>query len=203
MALFISDCHLGDPRCRADALRDFLVRYYIEDMLYLVGDIIDDDYRMKSWPPSHRQVLELMLRFKRITYIPGNHDKSFRRLAGIYGIFSIKLRAVHRAGDGKKYLVVHGDESDWLVGFARLVPTWLRRLLPDFGGVHDRFASSKVFKAALIQFAKLARTSGVVCGHSHVPEVSRVDGLLYVNCGDWIESCTGVVERGGKFEVMR
>src|ERR1700722_15079616 len=128
-SIFISDVHLGTRGCRSDFLADFLRRVSCEN-LFLVGDIIDG-WRLKKswyWDDSHDEVLRLILRHARsgtaVTYIPGNHDEIFRNWLPLgLEVCGIRLRneAVHTTADNRRLLVMHGDEFDSVVRYARFL----------------------------------------------------------------------------------
>ncbi|HEY7901720.1 MAG TPA: metallophosphoesterase, partial [Caulobacteraceae bacterium] len=126
-AVFISDIHLGTRGCQAELLLDFL-RHMSCERLYLVGDIVDG-WRMKGgwfWPQAHNDVVQKILRQARkgatVTYIPGNHDDRVRDFCGVhFGGVVVARDAIHQTADGRRFLVLHGDEFDAAV---RLAP-WL------------------------------------------------------------------------------
>jgi UDP-2,3-diacylglucosamine pyrophosphatase LpxH len=120
-SVFISDVHLGFRGCSAQFPLDFL-RSVQTETLYLVGDIIDLWSLEKScfWPQQHndviRTILEMARRGTRVIYIPGNHDHLFRDFDGLsFGNIEICPEAVHQTADGKRLLVLHGDEFDTLI----------------------------------------------------------------------------------------
>jgi len=235
--VFISDTHLGTRGCRSDFLADFLRRTSCQQ-LYLVGDIIDGWRLRKSWywDENHDEVLRLILRHARggaeVTYIPGNHDEMFRAWLPIgLEIGGIRLRkdAVHTTADGKRLLVMHGDEFDSVVRYAKFLAllgdwayttalvvnrwfnavrrklgypywslsAWLKRQVKEAVKAIDRF------EAALANEAKRRGFDGVVCGHIHHAEMREVNGVLYLNDGDWVESCTALVEHhDGRLELI-
>jgi UDP-2,3-diacylglucosamine pyrophosphatase LpxH len=235
--VFISDLHLGTRGCRADFLVDFLRRTSC-DQLYLVGDIIDGWRLRKSWywDSSHDEVLRLILRHARsgteVTYIPGNHDEMFRDWLPLgLEIAGIRLRreAVHTTADNRRLLVIHGDEFDSVVRYAKFLAllgdwayttalvvnrwfnavrrrlgypywslsAWLKRQVKEAVKAIDRFES------ALAGEARRRGLDGVVCGHIHHAEMREVGGVLYLNDGDWVESCTALVEHAdGQLELI-
>ena len=236
-SIFISDTHLGTRGCRCDFLADFLRRGSAEN-LFLVGDIIDGWRLRKSWywDENHDDVLRQILRHARsgtkVTYIPGNHDEMFRSWlpAGvdISGIRLVK-EAEHVTADGKRLLIVHGDEFDNVVRYARFLAllgdwayttalianrwfnvarrhlglpywslsAWLKRQVKEAVKAVDRFES------ALAAEARRRGFDGVVCGHIHHAEMREVDGIMYMNDGDWVESCTALVEHhDGRMELI-
>src|SRR3974390_171397 len=128
--LFLSDVHLGTPACRASALLNFL-EHNDADTIYLVGDIVDF-WRIKRfaiWPQAHSDVLQEFLRKARggtrIVLVPGNHDEGLRDYCGTHlnGI-EIVRDCLHTTADGRRLLVIHGDEFDMAVRYAK----WLALL---------------------------------------------------------------------------
>lgn len=234
--IFISDIHLGTRGCQAELLLDFIKSVECET-LYLVGDIIDG-WKMKSggwyWPQSHNDVVQKILRMARkgvqVIYVPGNHDDRARDFCGVhFGGVVVARDAVHETADGKRYLVMHGDEFDGVVAHAKWLAflgdyayrallganTWwnLVRRRMGFGYWSlSAFVKVKVknalqfienFEGAVAGEARRRGVDGVICGHIHHAEMREIDGVLYVNDGDWVESCTAVVEHGdGKLEIL-
>ncbi|MBC7637392.1 MAG: UDP-2,3-diacylglucosamine diphosphatase [Acetobacteraceae bacterium] len=236
-SVFISDLHLGTRGCRSDFLADFLRRVSCEQM-YLVGDIIDGWRLRKSWywDATHDEVIRLILLHARngaaVTYIPGNHDEMFRAWLPMgLEIAGIKLRkdAVHSLVDGRRLLVMHGDEFDSVVRYAKFLAllgdwaytgalvvnrwfnfgrrklgypywslsAWAKRQVKEAVKAIDRF------EAALAGEARRRGFDGVVCGHIHHAEMREINGVLYLNDGDWVESCTALVEHhDGRLELI-
>ncbi len=124
-ALFISDLHLGTKACQAEAFIDFL-RCHDAPRIYLIGDIVDF-WRIKRgiyWPQSHNDVLQKLLRKVRkgtdLVYIPGNHDEAMRHYCGAhFGGIAFQRNIVHVGADGRRYLIIHGDEFDVVVRYAK------------------------------------------------------------------------------------
>jgi UDP-2,3-diacylglucosamine pyrophosphatase LpxH len=128
--LFISDVHLGSKPAKADFLLDFLA-LHDADRIYLVGDIVDG-WRLKRswhWPQLHNDVVQKLLRKARkgteIVYIAGNHDEFLRGYQGThFGGVEVADSIIHEAADGRRYLVLHGDQFDMLITNFR----WLTHL---------------------------------------------------------------------------
>lgn len=123
--IWLSDFHLGTRECKAAFLLDFL-RHSESQYLYLVGDIVDGWALKRSWywDQHHNDVVQKMLRKARkgtqVTYIPGNHDEFARDYAGqSFGPVRVEPRLVHTTADGRRLLVLHGDEFDGVVRHAR------------------------------------------------------------------------------------
>src|SRR5690606_23930905 len=128
--VFLSDVHLGARGAQVDILLEFLKRHDAET-IYMVGDIVDG-WKLKSswyWPQSHNDLVQKILRKvrkgTRVVYVPGNHDEFLRPFAGMtFGGIEIRKSVIHEAADGRRYLVIHGDEFDVVVRNAR----WLALL---------------------------------------------------------------------------
>ncbi|AGY91606.1 hypothetical protein SPICUR_03050 [Spiribacter curvatus] len=236
-SVFISDTHLGFSGAQAEFLLDFLQSIECET-LYLVGDILDIwemRRRRFNWPDSHNAVVQNILerarRGTRVIYIPGNHDEMMRDYAGmsIEGV-SIQLRATHECADGRRLLVLHGDEFDTVVQYSRLVALlgsrmyalliranhWVNRVRQFFNrpywslAAHLKQRTKNVmryianYEEALIHEAQEAGVDGLVCGHIHHAEIVDQRGVLYCNDGDWVESCTALVESyNGHLSLLR
>lgn len=234
--LFISDVHLGTRNAQADLLLDFL-KYNDAETIYLVGDILDF-WRIRRgahWPQSHNDVLQKLLRKARkgtrVVYIPGNHDEGIRDYAGMhFGGIEIERQALYETAGGKRYVVLHGDEYDVVVRYARWLAflgdrgyetaLWLnaplnfvrRRLGLGFWSL-SAFLKHRVktavnfigeFEKNLSEEARRRGVDGVICGHIHHAASRGVEGVHYINCGDWVESCTAIGETmSGEIELIR
>jgi UDP-2,3-diacylglucosamine pyrophosphatase LpxH len=234
--LFISDIHLGTRACQADAFLEFLKRHDAET-IYLVGDIIDFR-RVKRgavWPQAHNDVLQKLLRKvrkgTRLIFIPGNHDEALRDYCGMnFGGIELHHDIVHETADGRRILVMHGDEFDVVVRYARWLAllgdrsyefalwcnhplNWIRR---RFGfGYWSLSAYLKLrvksavnfigeFEHAIAEEARLRDADGVICGHIHHAADKIIEGIRYLNCGDWVESRTAIAEdHQGRMQLIR
>lgn len=234
--IWISDIHLGTRNCQAEFLLDFF-RHNESDQLYLVGDIIDGWQLAKSWywKQSHNDVIQKILRKSRkgtkVVFIPGNHDEFLRFFTWHdFGGIALVPQATHVTADGRKFLVLHGDEFDGVMNHAK----WLARLGDEayefvlrlnswFNYVRRKFGYDywslsaylkhkvknavnfiSTYESTLAQAAKRHKADGVICGHIHKAEMRMVDGVLYCNDGDWVESCTALVEHfDGRLELIR
>jgi len=176
------------------------------------------------WPQDHNDVIQKILRKGRkgtqIIYIPGNHDEFISGFFGIYGAVSIQPRVIHTTAGGKRLLVIHGHELDtvvqnirWLAyigdaGYQFLLRlngplNILRRLLGfDYWSL-SAYAKRSIknavsfigkFEEAIVRYSKEYQVEGVICGHIHSPMIRSIDGVDYYNSGDWVESCSALVE---------
>jgi UDP-2,3-diacylglucosamine pyrophosphatase LpxH len=233
-SIFLSDVHLGTRGCQAPLVLDFL-KHNDADTYFLVGDIIDG-WRMRSkfyWPQSHNDVIQKLLRKvrrgARMVFVPGNHDEFARQFIGLsFGGVEIVRNCIHETADGRRFLVMHGDEfdvvvrhsrwlaffGDWAYDSAIFLNTHFNRVRRMFGFGYWSFsawAKLKVKKAVnfigsfereLAGEARRRGADGVICGHIHHPTIRDIDGVTYVNTGDFVESCSLVVEHeDGRLEV--
>jgi UDP-2,3-diacylglucosamine pyrophosphatase LpxH len=235
-AIWISDIHLGTRGCKAEFLLDFL-KYNESDYLYLVGDVVDGWQLKKSWywEQSHNDVIQKILRKARkgtkVFYTPGNHDEGLRSFEDLqFGNIHVVDTAIHELADGRRLLVLHGDQFDGIVRYARWLavlgdgaynfllfanhyynivrrrlgyPYWslsayLKHRVKNATEYIGRFAE------AVTEAARQHQVDGVVCGHIHFAEIRDIGGVLYCNDGDWVESCTAMVEhRDGRLEIIQ
>lgn len=226
--IFLSDFHLGSRLAKADHLLDF-IEHNDAATWYLLGDIYDIKRlrRRHYWPTSHARVIRALRRKARagakIIYVPGNHDPELRQRTGVRPYlpsFEVRCQAIHTTADGRRLLVVHGDEyepelesrrlSYWsgcaayfigagaseLVGQSRAAlgfGYWsLAAALKD--RVLPRVPLITRYRENLRRAARQNGVDGVVCGHIHHAAAELSDGILYLNCGDWVDSCTALVE---------
>ncbi|WP_245875653.1 UDP-2,3-diacylglucosamine diphosphatase [Puniceibacterium antarcticum] len=157
----------------------------------------------------------------RICYVPGNHDEVLRNYLGThFGGIEVVETAPHVTADGRRLLITHGDQFDsivvnakWLAHlgdrayeFALWLNTWLNRARRLWGGQYwslSNWAKQQVkqavsfiseYEAVLADEARRKGFDGVICGHIHAACIRKIDELDYINTGDWVESCTAVVE---------
>ena len=235
-SIFLSDIHLGTRGCQAENLVNFL-RAYEADHLFLLGDIVDFWAMSRSihWSAAQNTVVQKVLRRARhgekVMLIPGNYDEALREFVGAsFGDITVVGEHVHETADGRRFLLLHGDEFDqvtrhhrWLavlgdVGYNILVRingwlSWLRRSLRISGywslaGYAKRRVKSAVsfvfdFEDSVIHTVRDRGLDGIICGHIHSATIREVDGVCYVNCGDWVDSCTAIIEHeNGRLELL-
>ena len=232
---WISDVPLGTRGSKAVDLLNFLREAEFET-LYVVGDLIDIWALRRAiyWPQEHNDVLQKLLRKGRkgteIIYIIGNHDEFLDRFRGHYGNMALQRNAVHLTADGRRLLVMHGDELDAVVQnlgwLAHLGDLGYRLLLRCNGLVNfcrrrfglgywslSGYVKAEVknvvsfigrFEEAVVRYDRDFDVDGVLCGHIHTAAIREIQGVAYYNAGDWVESCTAIVERyDGTIELLR
>lgn len=186
------------------------------------------------WPESNNDVVQALLDAARradVTYVPGNHDEAARAFPGLqFGGITLQKQATHTTADGREFLILHGDEFDGIIRHARWLsilgavaytgilklnrhvnrvrrwldlPYWsLSAYLKNRTKRAVQFIAD--FENAVARRATEEAVDGVICGHIHHPEMRSIGGVQYVNTGDWVESCTALVEHfDGRLEIVR
>lgn len=177
-----------------------------------------------------QKLLRKVRKGSRIVFIPGNHDEALRDFCGMhFGGIDVVRSCLHRTAAGRLYVVMHGDEFDVVVRNAKWLAflgdrgyetalwlnnplNWIRRhlglgywSLSAFlkGRVKKAVSFIGAFEAAVADEARRQGADGIICGHIHHAADRRIDGVHYLNCGDWVESCTAIVEtQSGVLEVV-
>jgi UDP-2,3-diacylglucosamine pyrophosphatase LpxH len=167
-----------------------------------------------------------------VIYIPGNHDEALRDFSSAalqFGGIALQDEAIHETADGKRLLVIHGDAFDGVVKYAKwlaLLGDWAYTAMLGCNLVFNRirrrlgygywslsaYLKAKVknavefvgnYERAIAEEARKRGVDGIVCGHIHKPEMRMIDGILYCNDGDWVESCSALVEHlDGRLEII-
>ncbi len=185
------------------------------------------------WPQSHNDVIQKILKIGRkgtkLIYIPGNHDEFIQGYVGEYGAVTLQKNATHETVDGKKILVIHGHELDtvvqnlgWLahvgdVGYKILLElngtiNSLRRILGMPHWSLSAYVKNEVknvvsfigkFEEAVVRYAEDHSVDAVLCGHIHKAAIRDMGKIVYYNSGDWVESCSALVEHyDGRIELL-
>ena len=177
-----------------------------------------------------QKILRLARKGVNVIYVPGNHDEMARDYCGVhFGGVVIARDAIHETADGRRFLVTHGDEFDGVVQHAKwlaFLGDWSYRtvlmLNTGFNLIRRRmgfgywslsaFLKVKVknalqfienFETAVAEEARRRGVDGVICGHIHKAEMREIQGVTYINDGDWVESCTALVEHlDGRLEIL-
>jgi UDP-2,3-diacylglucosamine pyrophosphatase LpxH len=167
----------------------------------------------------------------RLVYVPGNHDEYFHDFAHIrFGRITVASEIVHVAANGRRYLVTHGDRFDAVVRYAKWLAfigdrgyqlaltfnAFLNRIRRALGWPYWSLSAAikykvkravefiSLFEEALVHEARRRGTHGVICGHIHTPQIRTINGVHYCNDGDWVESCSALVEHfDGRLELVR
>jgi UDP-2,3-diacylglucosamine pyrophosphatase LpxH len=177
-----------------------------------------------------QKLLRKVRKGAKLIYIPGNHDEFLREYAGgTFGGIEIHEHFVHHGADGARYLVIHGDVFDVVVVHARWLAylgDWAYEAALKFGQavsfVRRRmglpywslsaWAKHRVktavnfigsFENCLAEEARRTGANGVICGHIHHAAERQIGDIRYLNTGDWVESCTALVEHAdGRMEII-
>jgi UDP-2,3-diacylglucosamine pyrophosphatase LpxH len=180
-----------------------------------------------------QKILRKARKGTRVIYIPGNHDELVTTFCGAYGNIEIEENAIHVTACGERILIIHGHELDvvvsgsgrmkWLAFAGDLGYQFLLSLNPFINFVRRRFglgywslsayAKGRVkdavsfigkFEAAVVHYAERYEVDAVLCGHIHSAAVREFGRISYYNCGDWVESCTALVEESdGQINLVR
>jgi UDP-2,3-diacylglucosamine pyrophosphatase LpxH len=166
-----------------------------------------------------------------VVLVPGNHDEALREHVGTsFGHIRLVYDHVHTAADGKRYLLTHGDEFDQVTKYHRWIAvlgdnayalvvrlnallSWVRRRLGIAGywslsGYAKRKVKSAVgfifdFEHSVARYVLELGVDGVICGHIHAAAIKEIEGITYINCGDWVDSCTAILEHAdGRLELI-
>jgi len=223
-SLFLSDIHLGSKGSNSDLALQVLKKYEPE-YLFLVGDIIDGWLlkRKFRWKQSDTNVIRKILSYSKngtkVIYITGNHD-DFLREYGDLSFGNIEILTEYKY---KNIFLTHGDLYDgviklkWLgvlgsIGYdlAISIDRFLKKI--GFKRSLSKFLKDKVkeavkfitsFENELVRQAKKRECDIVICGHIHNPEDKIINGVRYLNCGDWIENNTYIIFDNNKFKVIK
>jgi UDP-2,3-diacylglucosamine pyrophosphatase LpxH len=178
-----------------------------------------------------QKLLRKVRKGARCIYVPGNHDDALRAYCGQrFGGIEFQHTAIHVAADGRRFLVTHGDTFDTAVSHLKrftFMGDWVHACTTGLNSAVNRvrtlfgfpywsvssYLKHKVKKAvnyisdfeeALAAEARRHKAEGVICGHIHHAATRDIDGISYINCGDWVENASVVAETfEGEFEIIR
>jgi UDP-2,3-diacylglucosamine pyrophosphatase LpxH len=177
-----------------------------------------------------QKVLRKARKGTRVVYVPGNHDEVARQFVDLdFGGIAIRMDAEHITRDGKRLLITHGDKFDGVIQYAKWLAylgdslytvvlkmnrvfNWYRMKMGLPYWSLSQYLKHKVknavnfigdFERILAAEARHRGFDGVICGHIHKPEMKDLEGMIYGNCGDWVESLSALVEHAdGSLEVI-
>ena len=177
-----------------------------------------------------QKLLRKVRKGTRVVYIPGNHDEWLRDYLELQmGGILVQGEAIHETADNRRFLVIHGDMFDGVVRYApwlALLGDWAYRVMMRVsnglnmirrmfgyrywslsaylkGRVKNAVEYTSNFEGAVAAEAKKRGVDGVICGHIHKAAITRFGEVIYCNDGDWVESCTALVEHfDGRIEIL-
>lgn len=223
-ALFISDVHLGTKGSNADKLLEILKQYQPET-LFLVGDIIDGWMlkRKFRWSQSHTNVIRKILSYSKngtkVIYIPGNHDEFLREYLDMnFGNIEIHNEYIYN-----NTYITHGDLYDgvvklkWLgilgsigydfaISIDRRLKSWgYKRSLSKYlkGKVKEAIKFMTSYEEEIVRQGIKHDCHTVICGHIHHPEDKIINGVRYLNSGDWIENNSYIIYNNNEYTVIK
>jgi UDP-2,3-diacylglucosamine pyrophosphatase LpxH len=223
-ALFISDVHLGSKGSNAEQVLEVLKKYQPEH-LFLVGDIVDGWLlkRKFRWPQSHTNVIRKIMSYSKngtkVIYIPGNHDEFMRDYLDLqFGNIEVHNEYIYN-----NTYITHGDLYDgvvklkWLgilgsigydmaISIDRTLKSWgykrsLSKYLKDKVKEAVKFMTS--FELEIVRQGIKHNCKTVMCGHIHHPDDKMIDGIRYLNCGDWIENNSYIIYKDNEYTVVK
>lgn len=231
-SLFLSDIHLNSPFCKADLLLDILKKYEC-DNLFLLGDILDFYVKGFNLPNNQLQVIRNILKKAKkgvkVIYVLGNHDdilQQYIELINIEGI-DVCVEYIYETNN-KKYLLTHGHIADLPIvkelyrlgdlGYSILLTfnhfyNTIRKILgleyfsisaKIKSGVKQSLSFIEDFEHNLVKISSYKGCTGVIAGHIHSPTIKKINNMDYINCGDWVESCSFIIEtKDGEFKLQK
>ncbi len=236
-SIFISDVHLGCKYSKAADLTAFLKKFEKIEYLYIIGDFIDG-WKLKRrwyWDDDHsfliRKIIGMIKNHTKVFYIVGNHDEFLKSFVpSVYGSIYVENEVIHTMANGKKFLIVHGDQFDivvknskWLailgdISYDLLVRAtnfthWFRKNLNMRYWSLSEYLKRNVKKAinfigsfeqCVTKYSIKKGCNGVICGHIHMPDIQEINNITYCNTGDWVETCSAIVEYSdGSLELFK
>jgi len=223
-ALFISDVHLGSKGSNATQVLEVLKQYQPET-LFLVGDIIDGWLlkRKFRWPQSHTNVIRKIMSYSKngtkVIYIPGNHDEFMRDYLDLhFGNIEVHNEYIY-----KNTYITHGDLYDgvvklkWLgilgsvgydmaISIDRRLKSWgYKRSLSKFlkNSVKEAVKFMTSFEEEIVRQGIKHNCDTVMCGHIHHPDDKIINGVRYLNTGDFIENNSYIIYNNNEFTVFK
>lgn len=235
-SLFLSDLHIGSDSFDFRRFDSFagIVKDHDFEFVYLAGDIIDLRYLRKSRRSHLGHYISLenlfnLVNGRKTAYTWGNHDPEMVSLPIFvlrafepFTNFTVQRQVWHDLADGRRMLILHGDEVDArirtgmskafvnrvtrfyyrMMGVDRLLLAARRTLLPNAQPLVPRLKRLlprwrrylETYEAAIVRIAREEGADVVMCGHTHTPTLRTIDGILFINVGDWVEHCTAVIE---------
>lgn len=177
-----------------------------------------------------RRIIGMMKTGTKVVYIAGNHDEFLRKfLPSQFGHFELQNEYIHTTIDGRRLLVIHGDIFDavtkntkflyflgdrayvfsmWLNTVFNHIRNWFGLPYWSLSAMLKKNVKKAVnfindFEKFTVKYTKEKNCDGVICGHIHTPAIKQIDNVEYFNCGDWVESCTAIVEYfDGRIELI-
>jgi len=223
-AIFISDVHLGSKGSNADELLEVL-KQYDPNYLFIVGDFIDGWLLKKRhyWSQNFTNIIRKILSYSKngtkVVYVTGNHDDFLRNYTPMSFSENIQIVDEYIWND---YYIVHGDQFDGIVKMKWLgilgswgyeAAIWIDKTLKRFGyrkslskflkkNVKNAIKFITDFEKQATYQAKLRNCQGVIVGHIHTPINTHINGIHYLNCGDWVENNSYIIYKNNKFKII-
>jgi UDP-2,3-diacylglucosamine pyrophosphatase LpxH len=223
--IFISDTHLSTLRCQTDNIEHLLDTYDCQE-LYLLGDIIDL-WKLKGieyWPPNHTPVIKKIINKMsqiKINYIIGNHDDFFAKLQFEIDNLNICEKDIIKINN-KRLLLIHGHQFDLAmkyfkfiailgtIGYSALLHLnkWKYKLKKKPYSLSEDMDKKMGlvlgnFEKTIIDYTRRKKLDGVICGHTHKPELKIVNNLIYANAGDFVKNSTFITQSHDQLQLRQ
>lgn len=215
--IFISDTHLSSKACNHKNLKDFLSTFYTP-VFYLVGDLFDL-WKLKiidSWPDEHTKILSEFIQILQdqteVKYIVGNHDEFFENFVGSFSNLTFAEKDVITI-NGKKLLVTHGHQFDdaikylgWLGAIGTGIAEFFRSKKESTFSLSEYLEKNpnkiSKFEEIILKDVKKKGLDGVICGHTHKPNLAVKNNLIYANTGDFVTNSSFIAQKDNKLILM-
>jgi len=228
-ALFISDTHIGSDFCNHEKILKLISEIEC-DYLYIVGDFIDGWVlsRKFKWHNNYNTIFQKILRLARkgtkVIYLTGNHDDFLHQFHNLNlgDNILIERESSYDSFCGKKYIVIHGDQFDgvvtdnkWIQKIGSIIyefalsANWIfRRFHFSLSSFLKKKAKEAVkyissYEDSVAHYCKLNNYDGIITGHIHCAADKKINEIHYLNCGDFVESNTAIIEtKEGEFKII-
>ena len=233
-SLFVSDVHLGWGDSKTKKFLTLINEVECKN-IFIVGDFIDGWVieKKRKWIDDNNAIIQKLLSLSRkgtkIYYMWGNHDDFLSKSNKLEFGENIKIcrTKIYKALNGKKYLLIHGDQFDGFLRLKCFLPvqkfgsflyerlSWFNEKInkmADRLGLREKYVPIFLkpkpylsdFPEMAVQEADRQKCEGVICGHLHAPSHVFLEKIEYLNCGDWLKSCTYITETiEGEFKLKR
>ena len=213
--IVLSDIHLGTTHSKVNQVSDFLSSVDC-DRLILNGDIIDgwslQKSGIKKWKAEHTRFFKILMKMMencgtQIIYVRGNHDDFLDNLIPLQFINLSLVKDYTLESNGRYYFVTHGDvleiNSMYNKYRTKRGKTYFSLSQAIKQKVKKAVSYISDFEHVLVDFARSRKCDGVICGHIHHPENRMINGIHYLNSGDWVETLSALTENNdGEWNVI-
>ena len=226
-SIWVSDIHIGSCGSQISSFQSFLKNIACKN-LFLNGDILDKWLAKNTSPHTDdiihsflNQLHQLQKTGTTIIFLPGNHDNN-EKTKNIFKSFTFKKEYIYKTIKNKTYLIFHGDQCDLSIKYksniiAKTGTHLYEILLKNRKTNNHKKSLSRLLKITtkkillflfsyekkIFNYISNKNLDGVICGHTHQPIIKKINSKDYLNSGDWIDSCTYLIESiNGEFKLL-